>query len=325
MRRLGLAIVILIALVGAAAGVLAPNGVSHPFKDRTYAPPTWVRVVDADGWHAPFIRRQVLVDRLLHTYREDASARVPIRWFRDGRVMSVDADAGPLLLLGGDELGRDLFSRLLLGARLSIGVTFLGALGALLVGAAVGTCAGAAGGLVETSLMWIADFMMVLPAVYLVLVLRAAMPLSLSLETVFALMAVIFAAAGWPRVARGVRGIVATERAKDYAQAARAIGASQLRIAAQLLPAATGFLVVELVLLVPAMLVAEATLSFLGLGFPSDHPSWGTMLQGTQNVQLAADSPWLLAPAVLLFVVVLGLQSTIGRRGERTLLTGASR
>ena len=222
--------------------------------------------------------------------------------------MSIDADAGPLLLLGGDELGRDVFSRLLVGTRLSIGVTVLGALGALLFGAAIGTFAGGAGGLGVTVVLWVAGFMRVVPAVYLVLVLRAAMPLSLSLATVFLLIATIFAAAGWPRVARGVRGIVATERAKDYAQAARAVGAGRWRIASQLLPAATGFLLVELVLLIPAMLVAEATLSYLGLGFPGDQPSWGTLLQSARNVQLLADAPWLLAPAALLFAVVLALQ-----------------
>jgi peptide/nickel transport system permease protein len=173
--------------------------------------------------------------------------------------------------------------------------------------------------------MGIADFMLVLPAVYLLLVLRSVMPLSLGWTTIFVLMAVIFAAAGWPRVARGVRGIVATERTRDYAQAARAIGAGPLRLAGHVLPAASGFLIVELVLLVPAMLVAEATLSYLGVGFQPDRPSWGTMLQDTTNVQLLADTPWLLAPAALLFVVVLGLQLVLGARSERTMLRASSR
>jgi peptide/nickel transport system permease protein len=230
-----------------------------------------------------------------------------------------------MLVLGADPLGRDIFSRLVYGARLSLGVTGLGAAGALAIGAAVGALAGVAGGLLEAVLMGIADFMLVLPAVYLLLVLRAVMPLSLEWTTVFVLMAVLFAAAGWPRVARGVRGIVATERTRDYAQAARAIGAGPIRLAGHLLPAASGFLVVELVLLVPAMLVAEATLSYLGLGFPAERPSWGTMLQDAANVQLLRDTPWLIAPAALLFVVVLGLQLVLGPRRERTMLTAASR
>ncbi|HEY6358509.1 MAG TPA: ABC transporter permease, partial [Vicinamibacterales bacterium] len=200
-----------------------------------------------------------------------------------------------------------------------------GVAGALMIGAVVGALAGVAGGWLEAALMGIADFMLVLPAVYLLLVLRSVMKLSLGWATVFALMAGLFAAAGWPHVARGVRGIVSTERTRDYAQAARAIGAGPLRLVRHLLPAASGFLVVELVLLVPAMLVAEATLSYLGLGFPAERPSWGTMLQDTANVRLLADAPWLLAPAALLFIVVLGLQLVLGARAERTLLKAAFR
>jgi peptide/nickel transport system permease protein len=325
MRRLGLAILALVAATAAAAPILAPNDPATPFSDRAYAPPTRIHLRDASGWHAPFMYRQVLADRVLRQYVEDTSTRVPIEWWRDGRLAGVGTGAGPMLVLGADPLGRDIFSRLVYGARLSLGVTAFGAAGALVIGAVVGALAGVAGGWLETALMGIADFMLVLPAVYLLLVLRAVMPLSLGLTTIFALMAALFAAAGWPLVARGVRGIVATERTRDYAQAARAIGAGPLRLAGHLLPAATGFLIVELVLLVPAMLVAEATLSYLGLGFPDERPSWGTMLQDTGNVQLLADTPWLMAPAVLLFVVVLGLQLVLGVRSERTMLRAASR
>jgi peptide/nickel transport system permease protein len=325
MTRLGLGILALVAAVAAAAPVLAPNDPATPFSNRTYAPPTRIHVHDVAGWHAPFIYRQVLADRVLRQYQDDTSTRVPLEWWRDGRLLGLRTDAGPLLVLGADPLGRDVFSRLVYGARLSLGVTGLGAAGALMIGAAVGALAGVAGGLLEAALMGIADFMLVLPAVYLLLVLRAEMPLSLAWTTIFILMTVIFAAAGWPVVARGVRGIVATERTRDYAQAARAIGAGPIRLARHLLPAAGGFLIVELVLLVPAMLVAEATLSYLGLGFQAERPSWGTMLQDTANVQLLADTPWLIAPAALLFVVVLGLQLVLGARTERTLFTVASR
>jgi peptide/nickel transport system permease protein len=325
MRRLGLGILAIVAAAAAAAPILAPNDPSTPFSNRTYAPPTRIHLRDADGWHAPFIYRQVLADRVLRQYVDDTSTRVPLEWWRDGRLFGVGPDAAPMLVLGADPLGRDIFSRLIYGARLSLGVTGLGAAGALAIGAAVGALAGVAGGWLEAMLMGIADFMLVLPAVYLLLVLRAVMPLSLAWTTVFVLMAVLFAAAGWPLVARGVRGIVATERTRDYAQAARAIGAGPFRLAGHLLPAASGFLVVELVLLVPAMLVAEATLSYLGLGFPAERPSWGTMLQDAANVQLLRDTPWLIAPAALLFVVVLGLQLVLGVRRERTMLTAASR
>lgn len=318
-------LLILTAMFAASASVLAPNRPSDLFPDRAYAPPTLVHVRDGAGFHAPFIYKQVLVDRMMRQYAEDTSARIPIVWGANDRLVSVPADAGPLLALGADALGRDIFSRLLFGAQLSLGVTCLGAIGALVLGAFVGGLAGGAGGRTDIVLMFVADFMLVLPAVYLVLVFRASMKPALPTGAVFGLMVAIFSLVGWPRVARGVRGIVATERTRDYALAARAAGASPLRVLRHLLPATRGFLGVELVLLVPAMLLAETTISYLGLGFPESMPSWGTMLQETSNVQMMGDAPWLLAPAAALFAVVLGLQlvARSAATGPRTSLLDA--
>lgn len=325
MTRVGATLLALVASLSIGAPYLAPNDPSLPFADRVYAPPTRIYVHDAGGWRAPFIYQTVVTDRLLRQFGEDTSRRVPLRWGRDGLLVTTDRGVGPLLLLGADALGRDIFSRLLFGTRLSLSVAVLGAGGSLVFGAIAGALAGVLGGVIEAALMWLADFMLVLPAIYLLLVLRAEMPLSLHWSTVFLLMASLFAAAGWPFVARGVRGIVATERSRDYAQAARAIGAGPFRLIRHLLPAARGFLMVEVVLLVPALLIAEATLSYLGLGFPDAQPSLGTMLQQTTNVRLLAAAPWLLAPAGLLFVVVLGLQLLVGPRSEQALLRAASR
>jgi len=322
---LGRWLLMLTAVLALAAPVLAPNRPSDLFLDRNYAPPTRMHVHDNAGFHAPFIYKQVVMNRQLLEFGEDTSVRVPIVWGADGRLASVAGDGGPLLLLGADDLGRDIFSRLLFGARLSLGVTCLGAIGALVLGAFIGGIAGGTGGRTDTALMFIADFMLVLPAVYLVLVFRGSMRPDLPWVAVFGLMVVIFALVGWPRVARGVRGIVATERAKDYALAARAAGASPLRVLGHLLPATRGFLGVELVLLVPAMLMAETTISYLGLGFPEPTPSWGTMLQQTAKIQMMGDAPWLLAPAIALFAVVLGLQlvARSAATGPRTSHRGA--
>ena len=117
----------------------------------------------------------------------------------------------------------------------------------------------------------------------------------------------LFALTAWPHAARGVRAVVALERRRDYAEAARASGAGPVRLMRQLLPAARGFLSVEIILLVPAMLIAEATVSYLGLGFPGSSASWGTLLQDAANVQVLREAPWILAPAVSLFLVTLGL------------------
>lgn len=305
-----IAVTFLLGMVGAtlAAPWLAPHDPWAQFADRGYAPPMRVHVRDADGWHAPFVYRQVLRDRAAREFVEDQSARVPLRWFADGRLVTIDQAQGPLLWLGGDGLGRDIWARLLHGARLSLGVALAGALGALVVGAVLGAIAGAARGWTDTVITAVADFVVVLPAVYLVLVLRSAMPLVLDGPVVFALMAGLFTVAGWPHVARGVRAIVATERQRDYAEAARAIGAGRLRLLGHLVPAAYGFLRTELVLLVPAFLVAESTISFLGLGFPEPLPSWGLMLQDASSISAMQLAPWMLSPALALFAGVLALQ-----------------
>jgi peptide/nickel transport system permease protein len=168
--------------------------------------------------------------------------------------------------------------------------------------------------------MLVADFVLVLPGAYLILVLRGVLPQVLSSSEVFALMAVLFAIAAWPHVARGVRAIVAVERTREYADAARAAGAGPLRLIRHLLPAARGFLAVEAVLLVPALLVAEATVSYLNLGFPEPDASWGTMLRDAANIRVMAEAPWMLAPAAALFLVVLGVQLVGAARDSATVL-----
>ena len=309
----------LVALVFVAPAI-APYGTGDQFVDRAYAPPMPLHVRDANGWHAPFVYRQVLEDRLMRRFGEDRSTRIPLRWGRGGTLVGVDEGSGPLLLLGADSLGRDVLSRVMHGARLSLGVALIGLIGALTIGTLVGGLAGSHGGWIDTALMLAADVVLVLPGVYLVLVLRGALPLVLSTEAVFALMAGLFAISGWPHVARGVRAIVAAERSRDYAEAARAAGAGPFRLMRHLLPAARGFLGVEIVLLMPALLVAEATVSFLGLGFPEPKASWGTMLQEAADVSVMQTAPWMLAPAAALFLVVLALQVAAGRLAERSML-----
>lgn len=295
-----------------AAPWISPQDPHEQFTDRSYAPPSRVHVRHGDSWHAPFVYRQVLIDRVTRQFDEDTSTRVPLRWLSDGRLVSVEHGGGPLLWLGADGLGRDVWSRLWHGARLSLGVALAGALGALLIGTFLGALAGAMRGLADMAITGVADFVIVLPAVYLVLVLRAAMPLVLDTSVVFLLMTILFAIAGWPHVARGVRAIVATERQRDYAEAARAAGAGHVRLLGHLVPAAYGFLRTELVLLVPALLVAESTISFLGLGFPEPKPSWGLMLRDASSVSAMQLAPWMLSPALLLFAGVLALQQVAG-------------
>jgi len=234
---------------------------------------------------------------------------VPIRWLQDGVLWSADEATGPWLPLGADPLGRDVLSRLVYGARLSLAVAFTASLAAIALGVAIGGLAGFAGGRVETILMAITDFVLVLPAIYVVLALRAAMPLVLSVWQVFWTLTLVLAAAGWPLVARGVRGIIAAERRKEYAEAAHSMGASPWRILQHhLLPATTGFLLGISTMMVPAFVVAEGTLTLVGLGFPVPIASWGAMLRDAWQGAAFTDAPWLMAPAVALALTVLAMQ-----------------
>ena len=328
MRAVGIALVAIAMLAAAVAPFGSPHAVDAHFDGLLNAPPTLVRITGADGaWHAPFIYRWQLVDQLEQRYDEDRSARVPLAWFSGGHLVRSSSSAAPLLLLGADSYGHDVFTRLLFGARTSLGLALTAALGAVLLGAALGSIAGFAGGALDEVLMRATDFVMVLPALYVTLALRSVLPLVLTAGQVFVLLTAIFAVVGAPLVARGVRAIIRSERRLDYAAAAQALGAGDARLLFRhLLPSARGFLAVQITLLIPAFIIAEATLSFVGLGFPDPIASWGTMLHdASSNVRVFADFPWLLSPAAAMFLVVLGVNLTLqqsrpeGRRDETRL------
>jgi len=315
-RRIGIALVVLWCAGAAGAPLLAPHAAADHFDRLLDAPPTMPHLRDADGWHAPFIYRWRVVDQLEQRYEEDRTARVPLVWISAGRlVRSTDEGSAPLMLLGADGFGRDVFSRLLFGARTSLSLSIAAALGALILGGAVGGIAGYAGGLTDDLLMRFTDFVIVLPAMYVALALRSVLPLVLEPRTVFLLLAVIFAVVGAPFISRGVRAIVRSESRLDYAVAAASLGAGHLRLLGRhLLPAGRGFVAVEITMLIPAFIVAEATLSYVGLGIPEPIASWGTMLHDASDVRAFADFPWLLSPAAAMFLLVLGLNLIVQDR-----------
>jgi peptide/nickel transport system permease protein len=324
-RGLGVTLVALALLAAVTAPIVAPNPVDAHFAGLLNAPPTIVRVAGEDhAWHAPFIYRWRLVSQLEQQYEEDRSARAALAWFSGGRLVGSPDQAAPLLLLGTDSYGRDVFTRLLFGARTSLGLAVTAALGAMFAGAVLGGLAGFAGGMTDDVVMRATDFVMVLPAIYVALALRSVLPLVLTAPQVFALLAAIFAVVGAPFVARGVRAIVRSERRLDYASAAQALGASDLRLLTRhLLPAAGGFIAVQMTLLIPAFIIGEATLSYVGLGFPDPVASWGTMLHdASSNIRVFADFPWLLSPAAAMFLVVLGVNLVLqnGSRGVKSML-----
>jgi len=316
MKIAGAILLGLILLAACAAPWLAPNPPNTRFADLLYAPPSRIHI--GDGMPAPHLHPLRIVSRLERRFDEDRSMHVPLRWFTRGVLVSGDPDNGsPLLLLGADAFGRDRFSRLLYGSRATLALGVLATIFATAFGALVGGVAGYAGGRIDTLLSRLSEFIVVLPAIYVTLALRAVMPLVLPSTTIFLLLLTIFALLGWPMVARGVRAIVLVERDREYAVAARAAGASPTRLLTRhLLPAARGYLATQASLLLPAFILAESTMSYVGLGFPDTTPTWGTMLQDASNVALIGDAPWALAPAAAIFMVVLGVNLVVQSTGR---------
>jgi len=308
-RRAGVALTAAVVIFAAIGPWLVANAPEQQFQEYVFAPPMRPRIIDASGTpRRPFVYPLRLVDRLERRYAEDRSQPMPVRLFQNGSLLSVDAGAPPWFLFGTDALGRDQLARLAWGARLSLGVAVVAALGALAIGTLAGGAAGFFGGTLDEALMRTADFVIALPALYVVLALRAAMPLVLSQSQVFWTMVVVLALVGWPFPARGVRAVIASERTREYAEAARALGASRTRLLLRhLLPAARGVLVAQSTLLLPAFVLAEATLSFVGLGFGEPVSSWGTMLRDAGGGRTIAEAPWLLAPAGAIVMAALAV------------------
>ena len=315
-RAAGRAIVIVLGGIALGAPFIAPSEPWRQHADLAYAPPMPPRILDDRGqFRRPFVYPLLIADRLERRYIADISHPAPLRFFADGRLASTAT--GAWFPLGADPLGRDVFSRIVYGARWSLAVALGAVLLALSVGALAGAVAGYAGGLTDRIIMTVADFLVILPAAYVVVTLRASMPLVLSTFEVFWTMVIVLAAASWPLPARGVRSIVAAERQREYAEAAYAAGAGPLRILLRhLLPAARSHLAAQAFLLFPAFILAEATLSFLGLGFAEPSASWGVMLQDAGRVSAITEAPWMLAPAAAIVAAVLAMHLVTANGAE---------
>lgn len=320
--RLGLALILLtgIHLVVLFAGFFALYEPGVQNRDVPFAPPTRLHFVDAQGkFHLrPFVYCWVAQPDNFGSYTEDRSRAYPLHFLVAGAAYTVAGifqvhvhlfgleQPGSAFLLGTDAFGRDQFSRLLYGGRISLLAGLLAGCLSLSLGILLGGLAGWYGGWVDEALMRLAELFLALPWLYLLFAVRAFLPLGLAPAQTFVLLITVIGLVGWARPARLIRGVVLSGKERDYVLAARGFGASSAYLLRRhVLPQASGVVLTQAALLVPQYILAEVTLSFLGLGVGEPAASWGTMLGSLQEYHVLASYWWMLAPGLVLVFVFL--------------------
>lgn len=304
------------------ADFIAPY--TKDFSDRTmaYVPPSKIFTIDENGkLSKPYTynyKRDFDKDELKIVYTLDRSKKHYIKFFSKGQpykfwgiipmkrhLVTTDRD-GRLFLLGTDINGRDVFSRLLFGGRISMTIGFLALFVLFPIGLLYGGIAGYFGGKVDAVMMRFAEAVMSIPSFYLLIILASILPSSMTSVQRFMLIVVILALIGWAGFARVVRGMVLSIKNQEFVQSAKSIGASRLRIIIKhILPQTTSFVIVAMTLSVPSYILSESGLSFLGLGIQQPDASWGNMLKEAQEYTNIIYRPWLLTPGFLIFIAVL--------------------
>ena len=304
------------------ADFLAPY--TKDFSDRTmaYVPPSKIFIIDENKkLSKPYTYNYIRnfdEENLRITYDFDRSQKHYVKFFAKGQpykflgiipmerhLITTDAD-GRLFLLGTDINGRDVFSRLLFGGRISMTIGFLALFVLFPIGLLYGGIAGYFGGIVDTLMMRFAEAVMSIPSFYLLIIVASILPSGMTSIQRFMLIVIILALIGWAGFARVVRGMVLSIKNQEFVQAAKSIGASRLRIIIKhILPQTASFVIVAMTLSVPSYILSESGLSFLGLGIQQPDASWGNMLKEAQEYTNIIYRPWLLTPGFLIFVAVL--------------------
>lgn len=312
----------LLYLAAGFAEFVAPYGPGTRFEGVGAQAPSRIHVVHDGQLRTPFIyatERELSLKTFRYTHVEVTSTPYPIKFLgrgephvmwgviqSDRHLFATGPDAPPLFTLGSDQLGRDLFSRIVYGARISLTIGLVGIAVGFVLGVSLGAISGYFGGVADTIIQRVVEFVLSLPVIPLWMVLSAALPRDWSVIRTYFFITLILSLVSWAGLAREVRGKMLALRDEDFVTSARLVGASRTRvIRVHLIPAFASHLIVVVTLGIPAMILGETALSFLGLGMQPPAVSWGVLLQDAQKVITVTEQPWLLTPALFVVFTVL--------------------
>ena len=304
------------------ADFIAPYSSTYSNRTMSYAPPSKIYTIDENGkFSKPYTYNYIreFEPLLMQTiYKQDRATKHYIKLFVHGEeykflgFIKSDLhlfgcnDGGELHLLGTDINGRDVFSRLLFGGRISMTIGFLSLFIVFPIGLLYGGISGYFGGMVDNLMMRFAEAIMAIPSFYLLIILAAILPSGMTSIQRFCLIVVILALIGWAGFARVVRGMVLSIKNEEFISASKTMGASSFRIILKhVLPQTMSYVIIAMTLSVPSYILAESGLSFLGLGIQQPDASWGNMLKEAQEYTNLLYRPHLLTPGLLIFIAVL--------------------
>ncbi len=303
---------------------LTPNGPSTRYVDHKNCPPVAVRFWDENGLSWPFVyevNMSVNPETFRREYMENKEKKYPIRFFVKGEpykllwvipgdihLFGIDTGGADysIFLMGTDSYGRDVFSRIVYGSQISLSFGLISIVFTFVIGLLLGGLSGYLGGLIDNIVMRIIDMILCIPTVPLWMALAASLPREWTTIQVYLAMVLIMSLISWTGLARVVRGKILSFREEDFVMASRLSGARHLRVIFKhLIPSFISYIIVSMTMQIPASILGETSLSFLGLGLQAPVVSWGVMLKDAQNLETLAHYPWLLWPAAFVILTVL--------------------